>query len=205
MTTGPNTGSRKTPQTASIPPRSCGATRKPRTLALGRRSRTRASIARAACAAASGDARPTTTPPTSVLWAMSGESIFSTVGPFTHCAARATSASSAAKCSASMGTPAEASSFFAPSSSRSEIWSAFNGVSSARTPVSRSTTPRAKCSENCASAAIARTARLTSSNTTKPASWNRWMVFCGARKDSTSRQSGRAARAASATPNKRSA
>ena len=102
MTSGPNCGSRTIPSNSSaVSPTAIGCTRTPSSRASGRVRAIRASIASVALAAASGESSPSTTPPTSVLCVMSGETILIATGAPSD---RVTSAASAGERASRAGT-----------------------------------------------------------------------------------------------------
>ena len=77
---GPKSGSLFTPTIISVPPPTIRCTSTPSIRASGARRRTSSSIAPAASRTAAALAQPSRTPPTSLLWAMSGESILRATG-----------------------------------------------------------------------------------------------------------------------------
>ena len=117
----PKDGSVFPPTISSNPGRAWAATRTPSTRAFGTRSVTFPTIPSYAADAASGEATFSTTPPASVLWTTSGETIFSTTGKPIRLAASAASSRVVASAEAGTGTPASRSSRYASSSSSSVL------------------------------------------------------------------------------------
>jgi hypothetical protein len=109
ITTGPKTGSFVVPRISSVPPCAICATSTPAMRARGAFCATRASMASYASRSCASERTPTTTPPTSVLCAMSGETIFSTSGNPMSRAAASASFQPVAVTSLSTGMPACAS------------------------------------------------------------------------------------------------
>ena len=106
--TGPNTGSMLAPTISSraCERRTIDCTLRPASVASGRRCVTRASIACTAARSPAASSMSSTTPPTSDLWLMSGETIFSATGqPMASAAATAASASTATRRVATTGMP----------------------------------------------------------------------------------------------------
>jgi hypothetical protein len=93
--TGPNCGSSRTPTSISTPS-TISCTRKPSAVACASCARSRSAMAAAAARTASGLARCSATPPTSVLWLACAETIFTATGKPTWAALAAASSGDAA-------------------------------------------------------------------------------------------------------------